>query len=617
MKGFKRAVVLSLIMMAIFVYSLADSITVLKAYAQEEVADAASFGSCTDEATDEASGAASDAAPNESTAGVSVNNISNVEEAENSAILDTISKVNNYYGTSFYILNGIDTEIPYEIDSYPSSDYSEGISILGAAKSFEEVVGTDLADEPEEGVTYSDNVVSQSLNTLPTTEQIQDVRSDFDPSIHYIQWYVIKNIDYYMHVDGVIRTRLGSENPSEASSEASTESGSESSSNASSEALSEISNEASTSASSEASSESSSAASSASSSEAEEDVEADITIELETILGNPVVPDDGEKHLVGEGFKIKIIDNKEPENLTEKIYDAFGKFLKTNVITVSAADGDGTTFEYKHRQYWISVDAAYAYVTAKDISERGLTIPFIFDGKAIEPENITVGVVDKVTGMISALKSESGVEVKARQAAVDVSEVLTLEAGSTVKNDDGKTLTNDDYKIIDGSLKDGHHISSVVFNGSQTGVGESSNEITSVVILDSQGNDVTSQYVIKCVKGKLMLVEGGSSTSAYTDSADSAGASASSLSMTLSSSASASLTSSADISASLKNDVYVPSKMALSSVPESAVLGARLSATGDESADFSERLAVIMLCLMVCITVLSSNRAKDFFIKKG
>ena len=561
MKGFKRAVVLSLIMMTIFVYSIADSMTVLRAYAQEDAADAATSGSCTDESTED----------------ILEEDISSAEEIEASALLDTTTKEYSCYGTSFYILNGIDTEIPYEISSYPSSNYSNGISIYGAAGSLDEIVGTDLADEPSEDIYYSDNNVVQALNELPTVEQIQEVRSDFDPSIHYIQWYVIKNMGDYLHVDGVIRTRMSSANPSEASSETSAESGSESSS------------------------------------ETEEDEEPDITIELETILGNPVVPDDGEKHLVGEGFKIKIIDNNEPETLTEKIYDAFGKFLKTNVITVSAADGDGTTFEYKNRKYWISVDAAYAYVAAKDISERGLTIPFIFDGKAIEPKDITVGVVDKVTGMISALKSESSVEVKTRQATVDVSEVLTLEAGSTVKNDDGKTLTNDDYKIIDGSLKNGHYISSVVFNGSQTGVGESSNEITSVVILDSQGNDVTSQYVIKCVKGKLMLVEGGSSTSAYTDSADSAGASASSLSMTLSSSASASLTSSVDISASLKNDVYVSSEMALSSVPGSAVLGARLSATGDRNADFSERLAVVMLCLMVCITLIEQ---KIFLLKK-
>jgi len=616
MKGIKRTVVFILIMMTICIYSLADSMTVLRTYAQEDAADEATSGSCTE---------------------TTENNLSETDLTveENEQAVNSEENEYIYYGTSFYILNGIDTEIPYEISSYPSSNYSAGISILGAVSSFDEIVGTDLADEPAEDIYYADNNVTQALNELPTIEQIQSVRSDFDPSIHYIQWYVIKNSGYYMHVDGVIMTRKNSEAASDSSSAAASENSSEASSASSSEASSDASSEVSSDSSSVASSTSSSAESSTSSSEASSDAtseaasesssaasdtdeeQPDITIELETILGNPVVPDDGEKHLVGEGFKIKIIDNKEPESLTEKIYDAFGKFLKTNVITVSAADGNGTTFEYKHCRYWINVDAAYAYVTAKDISEKGLTIPFIFDGEVIEPEDIRVGVVDKVTGIISALKSETNVAVQTRQASVDVNNVLTLEAGTTVKNDDGNTLTNDDYEVIDGSLKEGHCISNVVFNGSQTGVGESSNEITSVVIVDSQGNDVTSQYVIKCVSGRLVLVDGGSGAGTGSDSVDSAVTSASEVTTisfpSVSSAASSSV--SVDISASLKNDVFVSSEQVLSTVPGSSVLGARLSATGDFNGDIDKRIAFIALSLVVCTTFLSLNKSKDFFRK--
>ena len=335
--------------------------------------------------------------------------------------------------------------------------------------------------------------------------------------------------------------------------------------------------------------------------------EPEISIEIETICNNPIVPDDGEAHLVGDGFKIRIIDEKEPETLTEKIYDAFGKFLRTDVLTVTASDGNGTTFKYKNREYWVSIDAAYAYVTAKDLSEKGLTIPFIFDGKEIEPEDIRVGIKDAVTGMITALKSESSVEVKTKQAAVDVSNVITIEAGSTVKNDDGKTLTNDSYTIVDGKLKDGHTISKVVFNGSQTGVGESSNEITSVVIVDSEGRDVSSQYAVKCQKGRLVLVDASGNEAALnyetsTVTADTTSGAAAGTAALAVASGSASLSSSLD-------PVSSNGEVTSDAAKEASVLGARMSATGDLTTDLAMRLIIIIGSMLFFGT-------KSFLLKK-
>lgn len=578
MKGIKRAVVFSLIMLMAVIAVLSSGLTAFTSYADDDSSDA-STDSGTEIAADEA------------------------------ADLDTAF----YCSTYFYLLNEIDSDIPYEISSYPASNYSDGIYKFGAVNSFDEIVGTDLGEEPSEDDLYCDNEVLQSLSKVPSLEEIQSVRSDFDLSVHYIQWYVIKNIGNEMHVDGVIRTRQAVVDPTEEPSE---DPGNGESKEASSEALSSASSEnsgeasSSSSASSESAGSASSEAASASTSSSasvDDTEEPEISIEIETICNNPIVPDDGEAHLVGDGFKIRIIDEKEPETLTEKIYDAFGKFLRTDVLTVTASDGNGTTFKYKNREYWVSIDAAYAYVTAKDLSEKGLTIPFIFDGKEIEPEDIRVGIKDAVTGMITALKSESSVEVKTKQAAVDASNVITIEAGSTVKNDDGKTLTNDSYTIVDGKLKDGHTISKVVFNGSQTGVGESSNEITSVVIVDSEGRDVSSQYVVKCQKGRLVLVDASGNEAALnyetsTVTADATSGAAAGTAALAVASGSASLSSSLD-------PVSSNGEVTSDAAKEASVLGARMSATGDLTTDLAMRLIIIIGSMLFFCT-------KSFLLKK-
>lgn len=590
-KGLKRAVVFSLMMLMAMVAVLSSGLTAFTSYADDDSSDAAS-------------------------------DLGTVIPTDEATYLDTV-----FFGsTYFYILNGIDSDIPYEIAAYPTSDYSDGIYKFGAVNSFDEIVGTDLGEEPSEDDLYCDNNVLQSLNEVPSLEEIQSVRSDFDPSVHYIQWYVIKNIGYKMHVDGVIRTRKAEEEPEVepaedpvpkatdgAGNESSQEASSQASSSASSESSSEASSASSASSESSASASSEASAASESSSGAGEDIEEpEITIEIETICNNPIVPDDGEAHLVGDGFKIRIIDEKEPETLTEKIYDAFGKFLRTDVLTVTASDGNGTTFKYKNREYWVSIDAAYAYVTAKDLSEKGLTIPFIFDGKEIEPEEIKVGVKDVVTGVITALKSESSVEIKTKQAAVDVSNVITIEAGSTVKNDDGKTLTNDSYTIVDGKLKDGHTISKVVFNGSQTGVGSSSNEITSVVIVDSKGRDVSSQYVVKCQKGRLVLVDASGNAASVnyetaTVTADNNENTVSGAGLLVSASTGASLNS------TLENSVQVSDKESQDAVSGALVLGARMSATGDMTTGSVIRLLIITASLFFGAVFCFSFLHKKFF----
>ncbi len=82
---------------------------------------------------------------------------------------------------------------------------------------------------------------------------------------------------------------------------------------------------------------------------------------------------------------------------------------------------------------------------------------------------------------------------------------LTIKAGDAQKAYDGTELTCREYTIIQGALFEGHSIDNVVFSGSQTTVGRSDNEIISVLILDENGNDITKNYSITLVTGKLRV----------------------------------------------------------------------------------------------------------------
>ncbi len=78
---------------------------------------------------------------------------------------------------------------------------------------------------------------------------------------------------------------------------------------------------------------------------------------------------------------------------------------------------------------------------------------------------------------------------------------LIVASTSTQKEYDGTPLTAHFYDILSGKLKSGHSIRTR-FSGSQTEVGSSEN-IFSIQIIDSSGNDVTNSYEIELVFGKL------------------------------------------------------------------------------------------------------------------
>ena len=82
---------------------------------------------------------------------------------------------------------------------------------------------------------------------------------------------------------------------------------------------------------------------------------------------------------------------------------------------------------------------------------------------------------------------------------------ITFKAGDSQKAYDGAPLTCDSYSLEEGALIEGHRIALCQIIGSQTEIGRSDNIITHIMIQDANGKDVTSNYSIKLVAGKLRV----------------------------------------------------------------------------------------------------------------
>ena len=450
------------------------------------------------------------------------------EESLDESVMDSSG-----YDVCFYIRNDVENaEIPDEPQAYPSSYYSEAIRVNNALSENTFVYDTEINENIyEDGITAI-NLVSETLNSFPDIEEIKAVYPSFDQNTQYVYWYVIKNAttpspnqDVKIHVDGIVLDKTqssSSESSSEAggessSSEGSSEAGGESSSSegsseaggesSSSEGSSEVGSDSSSSeSSSEAGSDSSSSESSSeaggesSSSENSDDGEEEHDLEFEIYTENfePEFEYDGNEHLIG-GYVIRVIDLTEG-TATEFCYSATGE--KMNVISFFAnflrggIRKNGTTITYLGKNYNISVDGAYLWVKNPGSYE----IPLMFNGSPISASEITIrdeaGKVIQSNVAVSATTTLNAVHKRK----------ITIEAGSTVQNDNGTTLTNSNVSITSGSLVEGHQLKTTIL-GSQTGPGSSVNEITSWDIVDENGNSCKDMYDVTKVNGKLVLVE--------------------------------------------------------------------------------------------------------------
>ncbi|MBR4669146.1 MAG: hypothetical protein IKO84_00950 [Butyrivibrio sp.] len=358
-----------------------------------------------------------------------------------------------YSQASFYILNEIDSDIPEEPTGHPDENYSDAITIAEAIPNdfryYAPIVDGNGSEESlaDDNFTAKNSVISY-LHNYPTAEDIKNVVPSFDPEKQYVIWYVKKLQGSSIHVDGVIKTRAAYEELVPGRDYP------------------------------------------------------NVSIEIYTTCEEMDIEYDGKEHVIG-GFNIVVKDLDHELPTLRNIFDALGNFL--TVEAYAGTNGEGTYFSSNGINYWVNIDAAY--VVASEI--KTYTIPFLFNGKEIAPEDISVsfekdGEWLKLPASVIAQQKPTTAKVNVKQRE------LTLEAGTTVKNYDGSVITNDKVNITSGSLLEGHRLKNVVIHGSQSVVGSSKNEIMSYLIVDENGKDVTSLYNVKCIAGKLEFVDDGS-----------------------------------------------------------------------------------------------------------
>ena len=463
----------------------------------------------------------------------------------------------------FYIRGAeIGAEIPEEPALHLFERYSSAIRVNGAVSYDNYSPSSSAVDGSEESLLTdgftSSNQVSQMLSALPSADDIKRVVPDFDETRHYVVWYVIKpsltsypNSDVFIHVDGVIRERTDISESGEAVTEPD-------------EQVTPVT-----------------------------DPIPEVTLEIRALFledGKECkeIEFDGREHIVG-GFEIVIKDKESGNPIIGYLYECYGRFIGTKAY---ADNGQGTEFTYQGQNFWVNVVKAFARVTNPGDSQE-----VIFYDADDRPLRTAADFIIKdsagnvLPAKFNVLPTTGKVNVKAKD--------ITIEAGTTVKNNVGQTITDGSYKIISGSLLEGHRIEKVVINGSQTGVGKSVNEISSINIVDENGNNVNSLYNIKKVNGELILVDatGGKSSDTADESAQSDSKSVSVLSVTTDKGITAT-TSSVVING-------LEAGNTIGSVPQ--VLGARRADTSDPGMPSDIRIILLTVCVL-CMTYAFKKR---------
>ena len=82
---------------------------------------------------------------------------------------------------------------------------------------------------------------------------------------------------------------------------------------------------------------------------------------------------------------------------------------------------------------------------------------------------------------------------------------ISVKAADAVKAYDGEELVCNEIVYDSSELADGDYIESYIVNGSQTNVGKSSNVIKAVIIKNKNGEEVTSNYILKTEEGTLSV----------------------------------------------------------------------------------------------------------------
>ena len=466
----------------------------------------------------------------------------------------------------FYIRTNVeDSLIPDEPSDQPTRYYTSGIRVNQAVSSnsfvYDNNITSNLCDD---GYTAS-NAVRQSLLQVPSVTDIQSVYPSFDPISQYVLWYVIKeagtpypNRDVYIHVDGVVLSKdLSGESEEPENPEDSEQTDTER-------------------------------------------VKSNLKFEIYSVNVEPPFEYDGEEHLIG-GYIIRVTD-EENGDTAEYTYGPYGDFkgVVFQKLRSARASIPGTIIDFMGMAFNINVDSAYLLVK----NPGNYEIPLFFGGSKISAADI---IIRDESGKI--LDASTQVKTTTVENAVSQRKI-TITAGSTVQNDNGTTVTNENVTISAGSLLPGHRlVTSIV--GSQTGPGESVNEITYYDIIGSDGKSYKAMYDVTKENGWLILVKpsdgGGASNDnspagAKADTAENVTESVSTALPVILGAKKNNDGTTALLTKTGTTDENAESEHSLSD-NKAQVLGARRGDTSEPGIPSEIRLVLIVLCLMMLMII--------------
>ena len=205
-------------------------------------------------------------------------------------------------------------------------------------------------------------------------------------------------------------------------------------------------------------------------------------------------------------------------NNDEPVYDLV-KGITNNKIKV--AYKTGTIHQYLSQLTFTSGNATKTYDgEALTIEESQISLV----GGAIDSADYTYEITE-IASIIDAGQTSSSFKIVIYKNGVDCTDHyklvynygkltinvrdITLTAKSDSKVYDGTALTNSNIEYSQSDLATGDYIDNYIINGSQTNIGVSANviDVTSIIIRNKNGKNVTSNYRIKTVDGQLKVTK--------------------------------------------------------------------------------------------------------------
>ena len=156
-------------------------------------------------------------------------------------------------------------------------------------------------------------------------------------------------------------------------------------------------------------------------------------------------------------------------------------------------DYDGTPLEYTNED---------CFVFAPD----GITVEYELKGTITEPGSVDGEISNVVVKDANGNDVTDLYYIDVIKGSLTIDKVnIEVTANSVEKKYDGTPLTSDECWISFGSLIEGHSLVTEVV-GKIVDIGTEKNKISSVKVIDENGNDVTKYYEIKKVDGVLTII---------------------------------------------------------------------------------------------------------------